>query len=71
MLRSALESRSDKDFTVEFVKSKVILEFRKYEENKHFEILLDEIALGENSIGPSNKYIFRVGVGDILILLTV
>jgi hypothetical protein len=22
-------------------------------------------------IGPSNKYIFRVGVGDILILLTV
>jgi hypothetical protein len=23
------------------------------------------------SIGPSNKYIFRVGVGDILILLTV
>jgi hypothetical protein len=24
-----------------------------------------------NCIGPSNKYIFRVGVGDILILLTV
>jgi hypothetical protein len=23
------------------------------------------------TIGPSNKYIFRVGVGDILILLTV
>jgi hypothetical protein len=25
----------------------------------------------KRSIGPSNKYIFRVGVGDILILLTV
>jgi hypothetical protein len=25
----------------------------------------------ESTIGPSNKYIFRVGVGDILILLTV
>jgi hypothetical protein len=25
----------------------------------------------EDNIGPSNKYIFRVGVGDILILLTV
>jgi hypothetical protein len=24
-----------------------------------------------NNIGPSNKYIFRVGVGDILIMLTV
>jgi hypothetical protein len=23
------------------------------------------------TIGPSNKYLFRVGVGDILILLTV
>jgi hypothetical protein len=24
-----------------------------------------------SSIGPSNKYIFKIGVGDILILLTV
>jgi hypothetical protein len=27
--------------------------------------------LRDGDIGPSNKYIFRVGVGDILILLTV
>jgi hypothetical protein len=29
------------------------------------------IIILKKYIGPSNKYIFRVGVGDILILLTV
>jgi hypothetical protein len=36
----------------------------------HF-FLIHLLSTVKNSIGPSNKYIFRVGVGDILILLTV
>jgi hypothetical protein len=39
------------------------VELEKYLEKK--------FALPEEDIGPSNKYIFRVGLGDILILLTV
>jgi hypothetical protein len=34
------------------------------------EILVVQVKVAKY-IGPSNKYIFRVGVGDILILLTV
>jgi meiosis arrest female protein 1 len=35
------------------------------------EKICDYIQVFGKNIGPSNKYIFRVGVGDILILLTV
>jgi hypothetical protein len=35
----------------------------------HFSLDQNSTALPD--IGPSNKYIFRVGIGDILILLTV
>jgi hypothetical protein len=30
----------------------------------------EKLKLQIHNIGPSNKYIFRVGVGDILIFLT-
>jgi hypothetical protein len=46
------------------------------EKGHHFTLKLNKLqrlaCLGITyTIGPSNKYIFRVGVGNILILLTV
>jgi hypothetical protein len=39
------ENRSANDLTLKLIKSKLISDFRKCEENKHFEKFSDELAL--------------------------
>jgi hypothetical protein len=47
---------------------KLVLSYYYYHYCSFF---IGNIVVNNGSIGPSNKYIFRVGVDDILILLTV
>jgi hypothetical protein len=52
---------------VVIVKPQGNLHMKIFDYRSNFQKLLPRLQ----NIGPSNKYIFRVGVGDILILLTV